>query len=1477
MKKTLGISAKLLIIYLVIAIPMVAIIVLSYHNKYQTRVEKTLQQRTELAEMTAGNFALFVDTLDKSMKFIGTEIIQGQYSQEKAALALGSLLEDYPVDYVVFADATGTVQASTDKRLIGKNFAGDTAFEAVIAGNELSGIEPVNKAQTGSGFHLTRAIRAKDGAVLGVVGSFVDLAKLGRTLKIEVPSGGANIIDSKGHLVYQSEAPSLALTKPLWGEYSFVKSALSGRPARGTFAFPGTGEMRLVAEVPIQNLGWAAGSDINVDEAIGPIRQEILNTALLTAIILLGALMISLLIARRIVRSLAKLVKSARLVGEGHFSEAIQLDTGDEIEDVARSLDETRRNLKRYVEGLSGIAETGNRLTASLELSQAKETIVRSASQLFGAKASWIFMLSEATGRLEPLVWAGLGAEVFSKMTFSPGQGVIGRVYQSRKPMIVADVQTDSTVLAKEELLKHGITSVIVAPLTIGERTLGALGIFPESVHSWAPGAREMELFSIFASQTAIALENARLFSERIQAEYDLTTERERLAVTLESIGDGVIATDTEQKIILINQVAQNLTGWTRKEASGKTLAEVFNIISEETRQPAENPVDKALRTGSIIGLANHTALIAKDGTEISIADSCAPIRDRHGKVIGAVLVFRDVTEEKNAEEKLKESERRFRGLLEDANLVAVMLDPGGNITFANDFLLNLTGWQRNEVIGKSWYELFVAPESKEQLREAFANAITKGDSSILSEYDIVTRQGERRSIHFNHVALRDPQGKFIGTASIGQDMTERRAFEVALEAERERLATTLGSIGDGVIATDTDGRVVLINKVAQDLTGWTQEAAFGRASTEVFKIIDETTGQTANDPIAKALATGETIELANHTALIAKDGLRISVADSCAPIRDRHNAVIGAVLVFRDVTEKHQAEEALRSALDESQRRQAEVSSLLKSLRSSEERFRSVAQTAGDAIISIGSDGNVVFWNNAAEKIFGHSAGEILGQPLTAVMPEKYRAAHSNNVARLVATGIPRLSGQVVELTGLRKDGAEFPLELSLANWETSDGMFFTGIIRDITERKHAERLSEALNNINTAIYSTLDFDEIMQRVIKDAAEAMDTETASISLREHNHWVARYTHGYPGNVIEKRLSASDVKATMTILSETKKPLVINDALSDERVDQDIMRRDNIKSLLTVPLIVKDDIIGTFNFHFHSAPIPFSEAQIDFAEKLATSVALAVENARLYETERNIADTLQEALLSVPDKIEGLEFGYLYRSATEAAKVGGDFYDVFELECGKVGIVIGDVSGKGIHASALTSRVRNTISAYSNDCTCKQARPSAAQIMSKTNRLLLKTMEAGNFVTVFFGILDLETGKLTYCSAGHVPAIVLKKDGTSAMLKTTSPVIGVFDDLEYHNEEVDLDVEDILVLYTDGVIEARINGELLGERNLARFIENLNTRKAQDIPQHIFNHIISSTDGKLADDVALLTIGFEGAGELDYAASALKQ
>jgi PAS domain S-box-containing protein len=383
---------------------------------------------------------------------------------------------------------------------------------------------------------------------------------------------------------------------------------------------------------------------------------------------------------------------------------------------------------------------------------------------------------------------------------------------------------------------------------------------------------------------------------------------RERLRTTLASIGDAVIATDREGRITTMNPVAESLTGWTQSEALGRPLDSVFRIVDERTHQPVENPVGKVLAVGRIVGLGNHTVLIARDGIERPIDDSAAPIRGRQGAVAGCVLIFRDVTERRRANRQA----RFLASIVEASDDAIIGKDLNGVITSWNRAAERLFGYSAGEAIGKPI--AILAPPDRTGEMPALLERVQRGER--IDHFDTVRRARDGRLVPVSLTVspIRNDEGVIVGASKTLRDVSDRKRAEEALNREKARLQATLTGIGDAVIATDADSRITLMNPVASNLTGWNDEA-IGRRLEEVFRIVDEATGRQVESPVARSLREGTIVGLANHTILIARDGTRRPIDDSAAPIRDESGTIVGVVMVFRDISNRKQAEESLKEA----------------------------------------------------------------------------------------------------------------------------------------------------------------------------------------------------------------------------------------------------------------------------------------------------------------------------------------------------------------------------------------------------------------------------------------------------------------------------------------------------------------------------------------------------------------------------------
>ncbi len=433
-----------------------------------------------------------------------------------------------------------------------------------------------------------------------------------------------------------------------------------------------------------------------------------------------------------------------------------------------------------------------------------------------------------------------------------------------------------------------------------------------------------------------------------------LAEQKERLRTTLASIGDAVISTDCNGGVTYLNAVAESLTGWTNDEAVGLPLTQVFHIVNESTRQAVENPATRALKEGVIVGLANHTILIAKDGSERPIDDSASPIRCKDEQIVGCVLVFRDVTERKR-EEVARAERTRLVALRADVSIALALaqttpmalhqccdaLVRSLDVAFARIWMLNDMDNVLNLQASAGLYTHLDGPHSRVPVGQFkigriastrqphLSNSVT--DDPNVSDRAWAAREGmvafagyplaiEGRVVGVMAIFARHTlsQGILTELAPLANGIAqyiERRRLEEQAREKAELTRSTLASIGDAVISTDRSGGITYMNVVAESLTGWTNAEATGQPLTQVFRIVNEWTRAAVENPAIRALKEGIIVGLSNHTILIAKDGSERPIDDSASPIRTEDGQIVGCVLVFRDVSERYREQDKLRAS----------------------------------------------------------------------------------------------------------------------------------------------------------------------------------------------------------------------------------------------------------------------------------------------------------------------------------------------------------------------------------------------------------------------------------------------------------------------------------------------------------------------------------------------------------------------------------
>lgn len=513
-----------------------------------------------------------------------------------------------------------------------------------------------------------------------------------------------------------------------------------------------------------------------------------------------------------------------------------------------------------------------------------------------------------------------LGWELMRRYPPQQGGGhPLQRVLASGRPMLLPDIpDTLSEAVARDpehlELARRlGIKSAMIVPLSARGKTLGALS-FVNMESDRRFGEDDLSLAEDLARRIAVAIDNARLYRaaqeeirERKQAEEALRRSEAKNRALLDAIPDMMFQIHRDGTYLDFKP-AKDLTPVVPPEMFlGKNLQEV--LPSEVARQAMEY-IRRALETNTPQVFEYS---LPTDGES----------RDYETRIIAsgedqALSIVREITERKRAEEALRKSEEKYRMVVENIDEIIYRVEFGkdplqGKVQFVSGQVEKIIGYRPEEFYqDPGLWSRIIHPEDAPMLLD-FSRALREGQRIDIRTYRLRHKTaGAYRWMEDKVVPQIDERGRIAGIFGVARDITERKRAEEALESEKERLAVTLRSIGDGVITTDVEEKIVLMNKVAENLTGWTQQEAVGRRLHEIFHVIDEKTGRPPESPAAKVLQTGATVVLADHTILASRNEMERIIAHSGAPIRDREGRILGAVLVFRDITQKQKMEEDL-------------------------------------------------------------------------------------------------------------------------------------------------------------------------------------------------------------------------------------------------------------------------------------------------------------------------------------------------------------------------------------------------------------------------------------------------------------------------------------------------------------------------------------------------------------------------------------
>lgn len=933
---------------------------------------------------------------------------------------------------------------------------------------------------------------------------------------------------------------------------------------------------------------------------------------------------------------------------------------------------------------------------------------------------------------------------------------------------------------------------------------------------------------------------------KRMQAEAALRWQ----ARLLDMAHDAIIVRDMDGKVAYWNDGAQETYGFSRGEATGW-------IAQELLRTHFPKPLAEIITDVENGGWEGELTQKCKDGREIVVTSRWAPQLDESGSQVGILEINRDISQRKRIEEELRESQADLNRAQAVACTGSWRLDLRRNELVWSDETYRMFGLPKGTPLT---YELFLSrvhPDDREQVDATWHTAM-RGGPAYNIEHRIVV-DGAVQWVHETAVLEFDEQGQLLAGFGTVQDITERKQAQESLRESEARFRAVFDATQDVIVLADDNGVYVDANPAAEEVFGVPREELLGRSICDFMEGCYDLKGAWE-----EFLRQGSR---SDQFRLIRPDG----------SVREMEGHAIANVLpgrhlsVMHDVTERRQAEEQIlrQSALVDGINRIFHEALVCKDENELGNTCLAVAEELTRSKFSflagMDADGN---YSDIAVSDLGWSACEVID-------PATGEAWLPTNMKIHGIYGRVMLDGECVFTNdpSSHPDSIGLPeghpvltafLGVPLVHFGKVIGMIGLGN----REGGYREEDQELIEDLAPAIVEAL----MRKRAEEDLARARaDAERHASELQAFVYSMAdgvvlfnkepevllanetvRSLLGPPPNVPYKTWIKQYELRTLE-----GEPVSLEDYPS-RRALRGLETKDERFRMVTP---WQESVVSISGSPARDASGEVIGGSISFRD-ISELVEYERRKDELYQREHRIAEMLQQALMPtrMPERIDGWSVAVRYQPALDEALIGGDFYDIIRLDEDRVGVLIGDVVGKGLVAAVRVAAVRYAVRSYA------YIEDSPAKVMALTNEGLCREgADERNVLTAFFGVLDLRTNTLTYANAGHEPPIVRSARAEVTELDVTGPMLGILPEMGYSEKSVQLEVGDFIVLLTDGITEARTKESVLFEKQgVIAHLTKVSDASPDQIAEALLQAATLHAGGNLQDDVAIVVLGYEG-------------